>query len=362
MNRRFGNPLNPGLYNFLWDWFRGKVLVSKAGQPFRYVETAWRGEPAARPAPGRGGEEYLVDCPLCGDRRNRCSVNHRFGGLVGPNLPVVGAVHCYNERCRGLPDWFSDRLREYGLHPRVAVPAEAEEAFDPDRLAREAAASHERLTGFEFVDELPPGHPAVRYVRERGFDPGYLVDHFRVCHREREGRLIAPVFARGLEAGWVARAIPGHTRLTPGDPGRAWPWREGKYVNSPGLPKSRLLYNLDLASGHPVIGVAEGVTDVWRLGPWGVALLGKTMSETQCRLLCRAAEAGGAWIVLLGDADAADAWRANHYRLLGAYVHPERVRLYLFREGDPADRSSRELHEITKGVLHDSGDRDNQIG
>lgn len=356
MERKFRNPLNPALYDFLWGWFGGKVRVAKAGQPFRYAADTWRGAPAARPAPGRGGEEYLVDCPLCGDRRNRCSVNHRFGDTVGPGLPVMRAVHCYNEGCRGLAEWFLDRMRECRASPATSLPAAEEGPFDPGRIAAEAAAGHGRLEGFRLLTELPPGHPAVRYVVERGFSPAYLVDCFRACHRDRERRLIAPVFMEGLEVGWVARALPGHTRLTPGPPGRAWPWREGKYVNSPGLPRSRLVYNLDLARAYPVIAVAEGVTDAWRVGRWGTALLGKTMSADQRRLLCRAAEARGAWIVLLGDADAGDAWTANYYGLLGAYAHPDRVRLHLFRDGDPADRSTAELFGIVKGALHDDRD------
>jgi hypothetical protein len=83
--------------------------------------------------------------------------------------------------------------------------------------------------------------------------------------------------------------------------------------------------------------------------------MGKTMSEAQRRLLCQAAEPGGAWLVLLGDAsterdDAASSWEANRMKLLDGYVHKERVRLHLFDRGDPASRTTAELHRIVMGT------------
>jgi hypothetical protein len=49
----------------------------------------------------------------------------------------------------------------------------------------------------------------------------------------------------------------------------------------PGLRKSRLLYNEDLARQQPLVLVCEGVTDVCRVGPAEVALFGKSASRQQ---------------------------------------------------------------------------------
>jgi DNA primase len=106
-------------------------------------------------------------------------------------------------------------------------------------------------------------------------------------------RIYIPIFRDGVLVGWQGR----------------WPadlnWRAvdfPKYYTSPGLKKSQLLYNQDLARQQPLVVVCEGVSDVWRVGPAGVALLGKTASREQIRLL--ATGWGGKPAIVLLDADA----------------------------------------------------------
>lgn len=357
--RRFPKPLNPSLYDFLWNEFGGDVRVSKPGQQFRYTVSHENGETVIDPVPGGGGEEYQVNCPLCGDKRRRLYINHRYGTTV-LGAEVWHLAHCFNESCAVNP-WLRERMNDASLGI-VALRAPAAEAADPDdteAVAAEAAANHDKVTAVP-VDMLPPEHPAACYLDGRGFDRRWLYDRFRVGFHEAGGsrrlvnrRIVAPVFYGGTLVGWSARAIPGYTRLTPGDPGKSWPYREGKYVNSAGMPKSQFVYNIDLARQHDVIAVVEGVTDVWRVGEWGAGLLGKKMSAAQRRLLCRVAEPRGAWLVLFGDADAAADWRDNRDALLRAYVHADRVRLHLFRKGDPGDRTSKELCDLATELIND---------
>jgi hypothetical protein len=362
--RKYARPLNPGLYEALWEYTGGVVKISKGGQRFRYTTALEGGELTVRPVPGGGGEEYLIDCPLCGDRRQRFSINHMFGRSV-LGATVLDAVHCYNENCVGLSRWLRDLLTQFGdgYAPRAAEAVAAEDGPDIDAVMRTAAEEHEKLDGVKALNRLPSDHPAVRYVEGRGFNVDYLTEYFRVGYYggggryKRNQRLVAPVFYNRALVGWNARAIPGHTRLTPGNADAKWPWKEPKYVNAKGFPKSQTLYNFDLAKDGEVIGVVEGVTDVWRAGTWAMGLLGKTMSETQLRLLCAAAERRKAWIVLIGDAasardDAETAWRKNHYALLGRYRYPERVRLRQCAGGDPGDRTAEELMQLATEAVH----------
>jgi len=72
-------PLNPTLYDVLRSQF-GTVRISNQGQPRRVQEL---------PDPVRfgrfqtralvKGEQYHVDCPLCGDRRGRLYFSYLFG-------------------------------------------------------------------------------------------------------------------------------------------------------------------------------------------------------------------------------------------------------------------------------------------
>lgn len=353
--QKYDKPLNPTLYNRLWERFNGNVQVANAGQPFRYSVQQPRGRLRIVPGPGGSGEEYRVNCPLCKDDRQRCYVNHAFGTKV--KGMTIRLVHCFNEDCEGLSSWLDKNLGDVGnCDVTLARAVEEPLVLDIQQLAELSAERHRRLECVQSIAALAPDHPAVLYVERRGLEPRYLAKEFGVGYVgdavgwPYKRRLFTPVTCRGLEIGWTARIIPNHTPSPPDV-------REAKYLNSPGMSKSQFLYNLDNARQYDVIAVVEGVTDVWKIGLWGTALMGKNMSESQCEQLCQAASERGAWIVLLGDAstdkdDAAAAWRDNFDRLGKRYPYPKRLRLHLFEQGDPGDRMPQELHDIVNESLY----------
>ena len=360
-------PLNRELYEYLWNISGGDVIVEKIGQPC-YMTIQKSGRKRRLVFEGQHGEEYRINCPVCGDTRHRCHINHSLGTRV-EGLTVPPLVHCFNEGCASLSAIFLKYLESGCGH---CIPSISKQATVTDRHVGHPHRPNRRvvLKSVKSVDDLGPDHPAVKYLHERGFKPEYLTDNFNVAYYECSPRnfpaaqfrrrLIVPIVFDGNDVGWAARVIPDHTPLTRDtDRGsKKWPYKEGKYINSPGLKKSNLLYNLDVAKKHDVIAVAEGVTDVWKIGIWSVAILGKKMSDTQVKLLCEAAEAKRAWIVLLGDAstdrdDAASAWYGNYHCLVRQYRYPERVRLHLFDKGDPGDKTTQELHALVSEKLNE---------
>jgi len=109
--------LNPALHAFLGKTF-GRVKVAKRGEPMRYRATADVESGAPEVTILDGGEEYMVCCPMCGDKRHRLSVNHMYGSTVA-GVSMLHMAHCWNERCEhnGLRDalyreW--QNYREYG--------------------------------------------------------------------------------------------------------------------------------------------------------------------------------------------------------------------------------------------------------
>lgn len=224
------------------------------------------------------------------------------------------------------------------------------------------------LPGIALLDTLFPDHPAVLYVQSRGFNPEYLAMSFGVGYFEGGGnpslkqkRLIIPVRHLGIDVGWIARIIPGHTQNTFGSVPNRVAQEPPKYINAKGFHKSSFLYNLDIAMNYDVIVVAEGPTDVWRIGPWGVALMGKSMSDSQCDLLCRTAGVRGSWVVLLGDApterdDSVRSWTNNYRKLIGSYSCSGQVRLHMLDQGDPGDHDQRALYELVERVMREPTD------
>lgn len=358
---KIDNPLNPSLYDFLWSHTGGKVSVINKGQPLQYNIVERNGRRSIFRS-GSSGEEYALNCPICGDTRGRCYINHTFGTWI-EGIPIYHLAHCHNEDCDSeISTWLREEMKGGGKDRR-SVPAskgEASPPFDPARMARDSHERHEKLSHVQSLSVLPPDHSAVKYVVERGFEVSYLCASFNVGFFKANpypfnlanGRLIIPIMFEGLPVGWIARVIPGYTSRP------RWMSDEPpKYYFSQGIAKANFLYNYDQAKDADVIAVVEGPTDVWKVGTWGMALFGKAMSSQQCQLLCRAAENRGAGIVLLGDAstekdNAAAAWEANYQRLRAAYRYPKRVYLYLFKQGDPGDCSPQELHDLVYRIVH----------
>lgn len=351
--------LNLALYELLCELADSDVNVVNKGQELRYAVVERNGRRGIRVA--SGGEEYVIDCPICGDTRKRCHVNHTFGTRI-EGIPVYHLVHCFNEECDSkVSKWLREAMKDSGMDGKIAIKAKkADPTFDPMQMAQTSAQQYAKLYGVMPLTALTIGHDALRYVAERGFDAAYLANHFKVGffkgHPKRRSwadkRMIIPMFFSGMQVGWTARLIPEYTP-------RPWPSPVAppKYYTAPGFKRSWFIYNYDNAKDSRVIAVAEGVTDVWKIGLWGMALLGKSMSDQQCQLLCQAGEETGAWIVLLGDAstekdDAATSWKRNYAKLVQNYKHPERVRLYLFEKGDPGDYTSQEISDIVMRVLH----------
>jgi hypothetical protein len=275
-------PLNPKLYNGLRRAF-GEVRIAKEGEPMAYKVVTNPLTHRQGTQVTSGGEDYKVCCPFCGDTRFRLEISHRWDTTD----PVTGArfgrhlMRCYNDGCDANLDAptadrvlrqeeLQDRMRPYvaralGLRTPVAKPKRLTETKLPGKCVP--------------ITQLPADHPAILYLLERDFDPARLEQEFRLVfcledtNENVSGRIIIPVYRENKLVGWQARYV--------GEPPADY---IPKYYTMPGLPKRQVLYNYDVAM-HTRFGIiVEGVTDVWRVGRQGVAILGSTMSNQQIAL------------------------------------------------------------------------------
>jgi hypothetical protein len=263
------------------------------------------------------GEYYRVNCPFCGDRKQRLWVNHRFAEYRW--LAV-----CYNEtRCLEGIFGSENRKELYNIifngQRQVVLQVTQGSEIDPSKPLEERP-----LPGvIKLFSELPPDHPSVTYLQSRGYDTVELEEKFGVGYCESvfdrtyyplTNRIFIPIAFKGKLVGWQGRYI--------GDP----VWKEcnvQKYFNLRGMSKKDMLYNYDTAKNADVCVVVEGAADVWRVGPSAVALLGSDMSDNQKKFIQEAFADRPVAIFL--DADAADksvALAAALYPYLGRRVFP----------------------------------------
>jgi DNA polymerase I-like protein with 3'-5' exonuclease and polymerase domains len=304
-------PLNPQLYQALAAAF-GKVGISHPGEQrsVRYAPNHANGSKfSAKPV--KFGEQYQIDCPFCGDRRQRCHVSYMCG-IYDPRSNNYGwsLFYCFNEKCQSRSEnWrrLRTRLQEAGYQAGSLLPARDLLPFTtapqpvPCRLPERLIPLH----------QLPDDHEALAYLIARRFNPLNISVRYGVCYCASnttveptfENRLCIPIYQSRSNSigagplllsefelvGWQARSLDDNS--------------QPKYLSFAGFKKSQCLYGLSaaLSTSGPVV-LCEGVTDAWRLGPGSLALFGKTISRQQIRLINQ--HFAGRSIVILLDRDA----------------------------------------------------------
>ena len=294
------NILNQNLYRLLRREF-GKVVVARAGEQAVAHKVDYDGKNRVKFLVQ--GEYYRINCPFCGETKQKLYINHRWGRGFDefPGHLFWWAAHCFVNDC------LADYSNSSELKRRVYLSRNNKKRCEEFPI--EVGIIQEPIKGpvqdpgeCVLLDSLNEEHPACTYIRNRGFDPTSLAKNYKVsfCEtalpgfRGAAGRLIVPIIMDGEQLSWQGRYFPDVNWKSTGIP---------KYYNCPGVSKRLLVYGLDAAKELPFCIIVEGVTDVWALGPGAVCILGKSMSEHQ---FDKIKSAGFKSVVVMLDADAKD--------------------------------------------------------
>jgi hypothetical protein len=346
-------PLRPDLYRRLCQRSRqygfGEVLIVHEGSEMQATveQDALDGRP--RLCVSWPGEYYKVHCAFCNDTRHRLWINYRWG-LYDPRTDSrhLWLAHCFNEE-ECLNHYSKQKL----LYRLIFddIPNGRGNFNDPVNPGTRPAArmGNFRPVGeYYHLDKLPQHHHSVLYLRSRGYDTNWLGRELRVGYCPvanpefpmASDRIIIPIWFKGQPVGWQARYI-----------GDDVPEGLPKYFSMSGMRKTEVLYNLDVAKNYPFCVICEGCTDVWRVGPAAVALLGKSLSAIQKHLLTTTWGHGAVIVLLDGDAPV-DGQRI--YDALGDQVR-HRVLVQLPGRNDPADFSHADLWRMIDATAQQQG-------
>lgn len=297
--------LNRQLYALLRERF-GKVLIKNQGEamdwrPGRDLQTG-----NAETVIDYWGEYYRVNCPFCHDRKQRLLINHRWGQEDLQGRPLRNVVVCLNETA-----CMSDYTKRQMLEEIVTLAPTSLAKFRVQQGRAVAPEEREiRPPGLlQALHKLPGHHKARVYVEGRRFDPDFLGRHYGASYCSESmytmarDRLIIPMVQRLASGtvrwlGWQARYLG----ELPWDVRPRRPDLPPKYFSCPGMRKSRLLYNFDVAKQYHTGVAVEGPTDVWRFGGPSMCTFGASMSPWQRRRLCTTFKDGA--LVLLYDPEA----------------------------------------------------------
>ena len=282
--------LNPDLYARLRREF-GAVDVQREDIPLvlsyeSHVLPDGRRVLRSKLPPEQKGEEYAFNCPFCGDTRKRLSISYCWG-QVDPKTRRrdLSLMHCYNEECQ------QQAGRRNELYLMVYTHDLANGATENDSVA---------VSGRKKTRKGPcdwPGavwlvshilkagrwnHASVRYLQDRYYDPRWVAKHFHVAYcldsrmQHVKHRIVVPLFYENQMRFWQARYL-GNT------PDKKVP----KWYSDPDGQKSQWLYNIEKASQYRTVVLTEGAGDVWSVGLPAVAVMGKTISVAQLKMLER---------------------------------------------------------------------------
>ena len=166
---------------------------------------------------------------------------------------------------------------------------EGDQSLNPALLARSRGLEASRTKPGICVPlaEVDRHHPAWQYLLSEGFTASRLlalaeIYGIHVCIQGRQftsrpentttGRLIFEIREEGTLYGWQARWLPSKWPPSPEDAKMSKLVQ--KYLISPGLKKSHILYNWDIAQDYDMWVVVEGVKKVWKTGPFALATFG----------------------------------------------------------------------------------------
>lgn len=288
------------------------------------------------------GDERQHACPFCIDRigsesdKPKLWVNYRKGKAV-----CYRCGYAAGSLLRLARDINGEQLPESLLDEREEAPERSGQAVYGDVLLKFFAKT--RKTKLR-RHRLPPCRPvwqdykagritainrkAIAYLKRRGIEPE-VVAEYRVHYAtggHYRGYLVFPVYQGGKPVYFTTRYAGDH---------------DVKTLNPPNLPghlaKSDVLLNYDNVLGQPTVALCEGPFSAmaWK---YGVATLGKTISNAQVALFHQLVVGGLREVVVSYDDDATT-WAIQACDALRAVV-PTVTRVH-FEKGDPDDNRER---------------------
>lgn len=303
-------PLNPSLYASLKRRFK-HVKISNAGQQMiaQYLPGP---DGRLRLHPLQKGEYYVVCCPQCNDSSGHLYINHRWGVRDPENGTYnLWLMYCHREGCmREYPDQkdLFDSLGGTFDNANVGTVILQDSTELPPLNVYELPADFRLLSDLH-RDSVPNQYLIARHFNTTELSEVWGVGFSRAIYRKPPGRIVIPLRAYFPDFDPEKPSDAPGTWEIVGYQGRALTKedeKEAKYMTSAGTQKSRILYGLDQVPSNvktPVI-VCEWPSDVWRAGPGAVAILGKHISDAQCKLLREMVPGRDIVVMLDGDATA----------------------------------------------------------
>lgn len=249
-------------------------------------------------------DEVHVCCPVCQETRYRLYINTSTGALYCHNCQFKGTIVNLIQFLEKIPySQAKQQLADFDIIDYT--PIDITHTIDYQAILSKFPEIPKRSVPlpeeYQRIDTCV-NYTAVKarkYLHKRGItDKQIRIHNMGVCCTgEYANRVIIPIYSNSSLKFWVARDITGKSKLKEKSPHNE-PFQFGK---------SEVLFNLDNAANtYGTIVLSEGIFDALSWGNIGVALLGKTLYNSQLESILhyKSQLENGIYVAL--DADAAD--------------------------------------------------------
>ena len=252
--------------------------------------------------------EIHICCPVCKENRYRLYINVENGLVYCHNCQFKGSIVKLIQYVEGVSKEKAESLLKE-IAENIVLPYKIEESvlgkliyslynISPQKRAIPLPEEFQKFSQ-NFSEKNFTAKKALKYLQQRGITKKQILNcGMGICTEgEYKNRVIIPIFLEGNLQFWVARAISDNTKLKEKSPSA----QEYQYS------KSEVIFNLDTAAKkYNSIVISEGIFDALSWGDIGVALLGKSLYDSQFNLILKYKDLLTQGIYIALDADAVD--------------------------------------------------------
>lgn len=317
----------------------------------------------------RGSNYCRVRCPFCErkgkgpDKNHHCNAHYEQGWYKCVRCGSGGSIQYLlgiREEVKPAAPW-----KSYVSDPNTRK-------IDPAMAARSRGLEAARVKpgGCQPLNDLSRTHVAWKYLLSEGFSIRqleqlcethgiyYCISGIQITDdpvNTTTHRLIFEITEGGINYGWQARWLP-----------KTWPPsaqdlemgnRVQKYLFSPGIRKSFLLYNWDTAQEWDTWVLVEGIKKVWKTGPFGLAAFGasntvkppeETSEKVREQFWSMRLKKGNRPVVLIYDRDAWEICQEHTKGLIEMGIDATAIQLPNHKPGDLDKYLTPEILQLIK--------------
>jgi len=189
-----------------------------------------------------------------------------------------GSFYCFQCKAKGYMDWayvdpFSFRVKAATKNIQKFKELLQKRELKEIQISDNFLKIHQYMDSDCYIGAICK--KTVDYLEERNVSRDDIKKHdmrFSV-EGKLSGRVIIPITMNHKAYGWVSRSVSNDPNIR-------------KYLNLPGCPFSRLLFNVDKIPGSRII-ICEGVFDAIAAGDDAVATFGKDVSKEQQEMILK---------------------------------------------------------------------------